>query len=839
VNYKGAFLSSIVLALLQVMVVLVANAQEITIRGKVTDAETGDGIPFANVVDRKSNQATLTDFEGFYTLKVNQAADSITVLFMGYFPKSKAINKNQSSQVIDFQITPEVKSLEEVTVIAGENPAFRILRNVIAHKDDNDFRKLEAYEYESYSKIELSIDNLTENFRKRKIMSKLVQVFDSLKIIAGDEGKPILPVFMSESVSNFYHRTNPDKTTEHIIATNVKGVGVDDGSLVSQLIGSTFQQYNFYKNRLNILNKDFISPISDGWHSSYNYWLVDSAFMDGKWCYKLEFKPKRAQDLAFNGYMWIADTSFALKQIDVTVNRDANINYIDKIKIQQELSPTEVGPWLPSKSRILIDIDEIGETSPGMLAKFYVSNKKIEVNKPKPLKFYDILVEVEEDAQQKGQEYWQQNRHDSLTATEQNVYNMIDSVNNVPVVKTYVEIVNIAINGYKKVGKIDIGPYLMAYANNNIEGNRFRVGFRTNVDFSRKWVFRGYLAYGTKDGYGLNGFKYSAGASYIFSRKPWTIATIERKADIEQLGVATENVTKNALFLAFTRWGTLRGPYWNEQNTFSFQSEIKKDFTPKIQLRTRYINPIFPFEYYTNLADSATKSTIQTTELTFETRITKDEVYVQNDNERLSLGTKKWPILTIGITQGIKGFLGGEFNYTRLNLHIDDRIQLGILGRGYYDIFAGKIFSKVPYPLLNIPLGNQTIFFTNFAYNLMNYFEFINDTYAGLKYRQYFEGLLFNRIPVIKKLKWRLVGSANVLFGGISKANKELISQEKIGGEDAPQFSYLGTKPYVEVGYGIENIFKIFRVDFVHRLTYLNQPDVRKFGVKVSVQFIL
>ncbi|GAL86242.1 hypothetical protein MYP_3471 [Sporocytophaga myxococcoides] len=826
---------------MQIFCGLTANAQEITVKGKVTDSETGEGIPFANVVERKSNQATLTDFEGYYSLKVNQGADSITVLFIGYLPKSKAINKNLSNQVLDFQISPEVKNLEEVTVVAGENPAFRILRKVIDNKDKNDYRRLDAYEYESYSKIELSIDNITEKFRKRKIMSKLVQVFDSLKIIAGDEGKPILPVFMSESVSKFYHRTSPDKTSEHIIATNVKGVGVDDGTLVSQLIGSTFQQYNFYKNRLGILNKDFISPISDGWNSSYNYWLVDSAFMDGKWCYKLEFKPKRAQDLAFNGFMWIADTTFALKQIDVTVNRDANLNYIDKIKIQQELAPTEAGPWLPVKSRILIDIDEVGETSPGMLAKFYTSNKKIEINKPKPLKFYDSLLEVEEDAQQKGQEYWQQNRHDSLTATEQNVYNMIDSVNNVPVVKTYVEIVNIFINGYKKVGKIDVGPYLMAYANNNIEGNRFRLGFRTNIDFSKKWVFKGYLAYGTKDSYGLNGFKYSAGASYIFSRKPWTVATIERKADIEQLGVATENITSNALFLAFTRWGTLRGPYWSEQNTFSFQSEIKKDFTPKIQLRTRYLNPIFPFAYYSSLknGDSTLKSTIQTTELTLETRITKDEIFVQNDNERISLGTKKWPVLTIGVTQGIKGFLGGDFNYTRLNLHVNDMIQLGILGRGYYDIFAGKIFSKVPYPLLNIPLGNQTIFFTNFAYNQMNYFEFINDSYAGIKYRQYFEGLFFNRVPLLKKLKWRFVGSANVLFGGISKANKELIAKETSAGEETPQFNYLGAKPYVEVGYGIENIFKIFRVDFVHRLTYLNQPDVRKFGVKVSVQFVL
>ncbi|MFN3402639.1 MAG: DUF5686 family protein [Cytophagaceae bacterium] len=819
----------------------VVNGQDISIKGKVTDSETGEGIPFANVAVTNVNRGTVTDFEGYYTLKVPTNADSIVVIYLGYQKKAKPIKKGVLSQVIDFQLAPDKKVLQEVYVVAGENPAFRIIRKAVENKDNNDKRKLLAYEYEAYSKIEISVDNISEKFRKRKLMSKMVQIFDSLKIAAGEDGKPILPVFMSEAVSNYYHRREPDKTKEIMVATNIKGVGVDDGSVVSQLIGSTFQDYNFYKNWITVLNKDFISPIADGWNGYYNYLLTDSTFIDSMWCYKIEFKPKRPQDLAFNGHMWITDSTFAIKQIDVTIAKEANINYIDKVKVQQELVPTETGAWIPSKVRIIVDIDEIGDNSPGMLAKYYSSNRNIKVNDPKPPKFYEVLLEVAEDARMKDQSYWDTARHDSLTPTEKHIYAMIDTVRNVPMIKTYVEVVNVIVNGYKKMGKIDVGPYLFAYAFNNVEGHRLRIGFRTNADFSKKFVFRGYAGIGTAD-LQDNLVKYGIKADYIMSRKPWTVLSIERKRDIDQLGVQSENLAQNNLFLAFTRWGILRGPYLGTSNSINFQTELRKDFTQKIGFRRKTFEPLFPFAFYKDMehGDFSLVENLHISEINLESRITKDEVFIQNDNERVSLGTLKWPVLTMRYTYGMRGVLGSQFQYHKVNLQFDQMLKVGVFGRIYYNLNAGRIFSKVPYPILEIHQGNETPFYTTAAFNLMNYFEFISDTYASLKYRHYLEGLFFNRIPAIKKLKWRFLVSSNVLFGGLSQRNREIISKVDPSGLPTPNFSSLSPgKPYVEVGYGIENIFKIFRVDAFHRVTYTDRPGISRFGVKVSVQFIL
>lgn len=820
-------------------------AQETIVNGKVTDAETGEALPFASVFFNGTNIGVNTDFDGFYNLKTSAPVDSISVAFFGYETRTKLLQKG-ITQTIDFQLAPQVATFEEVVITGRENPAYRILREVIKNKPKNDKLKLSAYEYESFNKIELSIDNISQKFQDKKVMRQIAEFYDSLKTRAGEDGKPILPVFVSEALSNFYYRSEPQKSKEVIIATKVSGVGVTDASLVSQLIGSTFQEYNFYRNWLNIVNKDFISPIADEWHGYYEYVLADSMFISDQWCYKIDFKPKREQDLAFTGTIWIHDTTFALKQIEASIDKRANINYIEKIKIQQELTKSSEDAWLPLKTRVLIDISEIKSNSAGMLAKFYTSNRYFNVNHPRPPEFYDELVVVEEDAKMKSKEFWDERRHDSLSSSDKYVYSMIDSIKNVPLVKTYVEIVNIAVNGYKKIGKLDFGPYLFAYAYNDVEGSRFRLGFRTNIDFSDKWVFKGYGAYGTRDVTNFpsyNKFKYGLEANYIISREHWTVVGIERKHDINQLALDWDVLDQggNNIFLAFSRWGTLRGPYMSEQNTFRIQRSFTKDFSQKVIFKNRTFNPLFPFVFYNDpqAGDSSLKNSFTTSEVIIESRYAKDEIFLQNDNERISLGTKRWPIFTLRYTMGLKGVLDGNFNYHKLALDVSHIIRWGTFGRTYYDFSIGHIFSRVPYPLLQVHIGNESPFYTTAAFNLMNYFEFISDSYVSLKYRHYMEGLFFNRIPLIKKLKWRFLTTGGIVYGQISDKNTDLIPHVDQQGQSTRFFSSLADKPYVELGYGIENIFKILRVDAFHRLTYRNGPDVNKFGVKVSFQFIL
>jgi hypothetical protein len=780
-----------------------------------------------------------SDFDGNYELKTSTPSDTIVVSYIGYKVKKKLITKG-ITQIVNLQIEEDVTKLQEVVFVAGENPAFDVLRNVVRNKNKNDKRKLTAYEYDTYTKIEIDVDNLSDKFRERKMVKKITQVLDSIERIAGEDGKPILPLFITESVSKVYYRDNPSLKYENILRSKINGVGVEDGTTVTQLVGSSFQEYNFYQNWLNILAKDFVSPIADGWRLYYEYDLMDSLYVGDDYCYRLDFFPKSPQDLAFTGSMWITKNEFALKQIDVSIGKQANLNFIEKIKIQQELEPTAEGAWLPVKNRVLVDVSEVTGTSAGMLAKFYTSNKNFTINKPHPPAFYEIPIVMAEDARiNEEEEAWDSLRHEPLTQTEKNVYKMIDTLQNIPVVKTYTDIIKIAIGGYYDVGKVDLGPYIAMFAVNDIEGVRIQPGFRTNEKFSKKWVLGGQLGYGFKD----ERIKYLASVQNIMSRRRWTTLTIRARSDISRVGIDEESAGDNFLLLASQRFGVFRRGYYFNEGRIDFKRELFKGFTQRVGFRYYTFEPTFNFAYYDtpdDVPNSSIHENFETAEFIFESRYARDELFIQSDNDRLSLGTIRWPIITIRYTKGVKGILNSNFEYDKVRLSIYRRLRFGPLGTGYLNLTAEKVFGTLPYPLLSLHLGNQSPLYTSVTYNLMNYGEFISDQFASLQYQHHFEGFLLNKIPLMRKLKWRLVGTANVIYGSMSQANKDVIAPITLEGEPTLQFqSFEKNRPYVELGYGVENIFKFFRVDFVHRLSYLQNPDIRTFAVLFSFQFTL
>lgn len=815
-----------------------AWSQETIVSGKVTDANTGDPIPYANVVFLGTQIGVTTDFEGYYMLQTQTPTDSIVVSYIGYKVKKKPVIRGVK-QVINYQIEEDITKLQEVVFLAGENPAYEILRRVVKNKKNNDKRKLVAYEYDTYTKIEIDVDNITEKFRQRKVIKQITQVLDSIDIIAGEDGKPILPILITESVSKVYYRDNPSLRYENILRSKINGLGVEDGGMVTQFVGSSFQEYNFYQNWLNIVSKDFVSPIADGWRLYYEYDLMDSLYLGDTYCYRLDFFPKSPQDLAFTGSMWITRDDYALKQIDASVGKQANLNFIEKIKIQQELAPTEGGAWLPVKNRVLIDVAELTNTSAGMLAKFYTSNKNFVINKPYEPSFYQQPIIMAEDARMNEQDkFWDSLRYEPLSETEKSVYKMIDTLTQIPVVRTYTDIVKIFVNGYYKMGKIDVGPYVSMLAINNIEGVRIQPGFKTNINFSDKWILGGQLGYG----FGDNQMKYTAFVQRILSRHRWTTLSVRATSDLGRVGVDEETAGDNFLVLASQRFGVFRRGYYTNAVRAEFRRELFKGFTQRVGFRYFTFDPTFNFAYYDNpddIANSQVRQSFASSELILETRYARDELFIQSDNDRYSLGTTRWPVITVRYIKGFKGILDSNFDYHKLRLSVYKRIRFGPLGTGYLNLAGEYVFTTLPYPLLGLHLGNQSPIYTSVTYNQMNYGEFISDRYATLQYQHHFEGFLFNRIPLMRKLKWRLVGTANVIYGSISKANIDINSPLTPDGEPTLPFGYFDNRPYVELGYGVENIFKFLRVDFVHRLTYLNNPDVRKFGILFSFQFDL
>lgn len=814
-------------------------SQSILIKGVILDSVTRDSIPFVTVYIKGTPYGTTSEMDGTFQLDIPTYQDSIWISSMGYATQVLALPKGRNTITFSILLTEEFSG-NEIVITPTENPAYRILRSVVDHKNLNDKRKLSGYEYESYNRTEIYINNISEELREKKIMQEVAGVLDSMKTLKDSDGKPMIPVLMSETVSDYYYRTNPTVFKEIIKAVKVEGIGMDDGSLLSQVLGSTFQEYNFYQNYLNILGKDFISPISDSWHIFYEYELDDSMFVDSLWCYKINFHPRQEKDLAFHGTMWIADTSFALRKIEATVTDQANLNYIDNILFKQDLLQTAEGAWLPSSMHITLDIEDLGKQVPSMVATFYSNIKKPVVNAPKPNVFFDQRIEVKEDANEKDAAFWDVIYQDTTRKTDPMVYKMIDTLRNLPIIKSYIEILDIAINGYKKVGKIEIGPYLSCYSFNNIEGHRFQLGFRTNSHFSKKVILKGFLGYGTRD----DRLKYGGAATFILSRKPWTQTGAYYKYDIDQIGAPSEKLTNNNLFLALTRWGTLRGPYYSRQVGAFFERDITKNIMPKVIFRHMWFDPLYNFAAYDTEPTSTNTPVLvekfQTTEVIVLLKLSYDEIFLQNGNERISMGGKKWPIAHVQYTAGLKGVFNGDYSYHKLQLQVDHSIRFGILGRTNYQFTIGKIYKPVPYPLIENHIGNQTFFYTTAAFNLMNFFEFSSDQYASLKIKHDLDGLLSNRIPLVKKLKWRFFLTTNVLMGSMSDQNRNLLAPTTSSGASTVSISSLDPlRPYVEVGYGIDNIFRAARVDFIHRVTYRDQPDISKFGIKISFRFII
>ncbi|OWP63788.1 hypothetical protein CDA63_07310 [Hymenobacter amundsenii] len=815
-------------------------AQHITFSGRITEA-AGKPVPFASVFVRGTSQGATADENGRYKLILTELADTLTASAIGFSPVKKAITSTAAQQTLNFTLGAGSVSLGEVVVRPHENPAYRILREVQNHRRRNQKTELEAYEYDSYARNELLINNLPSQVSRRKVLRQITAVADSLGLDRDANGQPVVPIFASEVLSHYYQNNNPLRQREEVSKTQMHGAVPREGSVVSQIMGSSFQDWDFYRNWIRIVGKDFISPIAEGWKFSYEYTLQDSLLVGDDFCYKIKVTPRRPQDLAFKGTIWVTTDTYALRQLDVAVSTEANLNFIEQITVRQELTPTSAGPWLPTRTRFVIGIKP-SKGSTGVLARIITAYSNFVVNQVKPLPFYDKPLEIAATAYDVPEGFFAANRPDSLSRQEQLTLTVLDTVRQLPAVRSMLELADIVVNGYYPLGKIDLGPILATVGYNNIEGVRLRLGFRTSTEWNRDWQLRPYLAYGTQD----NRFKYGLRVQRVVDRRHWTVANFEHRHDIDQVALLDNDYAlENPLFEAAARLGNISNsrPLLRDLTSVAVQSDLFRGFTQRVMLRRQQFQPLYPFLYYTGEPQpgNPTDSDFTLSEVVVESRYARDEVLVANNqNRRTAVGLKRWPVFMVRYTLGVNNVLGSDFSYQKFNLLIDHSLRLGQLGRTTYRIDAGYIPSTVPYPVLKSHLGNQSFFYNAGAYNLMRYFEFVSDRYAGLQLEHQFGGFLFNSLPAIKQLNWRLVATTNLLWGGVSEANRQIIpTTDPVTGEVLPAFQSLGRTPYAEVGYGVENIFKIVRVDFVHRLTYRTLPDARTFGVKVSLKFSL
>jgi hypothetical protein len=829
-----------------------AQTPSYTVTGLVTDAHTGEPIPFASVALVGRRVGTLTDEKGRYTLMAKILSDSLAVSSMGYKTLRQAIDPERTTQAVDFKLASAGNALQEVTVKAGENPAWRVLRQVRKNRSINDRKRLAAYEYDSYVKTDIALSHVTERMRKNPLIKRINEAMSKQDSIVDDEGHRLLPLLASESVSRYYFRTGPERKREDIRKTRIKGVAVDDAGLSSQLLGGTnLVSQNFYDNYIPILGKDFASPIGDNWKNWYEFFLADTTQIGDHICYEIQFDPKRPEDLAFIGKAWIDTTSFALCQIEAKIGKGANLNYVRSLTIEQELESTldsssvkgSTAGWLPVSIRLMANLTGVGKQSLGLRAQVVLRNTNITVNRPHPTGFYEQPIEPSDTVATENEAYWHTVQGtlagaDSLSKEDQKTREIIAKLRAVPAVKMAEAVGQVAITGFYKLGGFDIGPYPYLFAVNSVEGLRTRIGFRTNEQFSRNWVLRGYAAWGTLD----HKFKYGGEIDYLFSRQHWTVAGVRVANDLERLGLTPELIGGNRIFYALSRFGRFRGGYQSYQKEVFFKTEPIKGVLLTAMLGSRTFDPLFPFHFRQDpeLGDqSPLRSDIYDAYWSIEARLARKEKYLMDGNERITLGTKRAPILTIRYTRGMKS-LGGDYNYNRITLRAQQSLRLGALGRMTYLLSAGYTPDVMPAPMLFPHIGNPTPLLTTNTFNRMQFYEFVSDRFVAVHVQHRFEGLLFNRIPGIRKLNWRLIANFDALWGSLSKENQAVSSAKPLPDGGRPVFfgALNGAKPYMEVGYGIDNIFKLIRIQAIHRLDYLddgpNGIPINSFALKAS-----
>jgi len=803
-------------------------AQETKVYGKVVDAATLEPLPFVNIIFKSINVVAATDFEGKYSISTTQKADSLIFSFIGYNKITRAVKKGVS-QEMNVAMTQGI-ALAEIEVKPGENPAHRVLRKIIANKDNNDRKKLDAYEYEVYNKIEFDLNNVGEDLKKSKLLKPFAFVFDNIDSSNVQE-KPCLPVFMTESMSDFYYRRSPKVKNEIIKASKVTGL---ENNSVSQFMGDMYQNVNIYDNTILVFGKSFVSPISDNALLFYKFYLIDSMVIDGHKCYQLQFKPKRKQELTFTGNLWAADTTFGIIQIEMSISDDANINYITSTNVVQKYIFVD-STWMLHKDRLVIDfnpypIEQKKKEVMGIYGRKTTSYANFVINKPRPDTFYSLKenLKINEDAIKKDDAYWQKHRHDSLSKNEIQIYKMVDTLQSLPIYKTWVDVIQLFVSGYKVTRNFEYGPYYNMISYNTIEGPRLRFGGRTSNQFSKWYELSGYVAYGTRD----EKLKYMLGIRTFISKKPRTMMGMYFKNDNEILGQSQNGFTTDNILASFLRVSPLR----NLTNVRQLDTYIEREWFPGFSSKLNFVNrkmfPLadFKYDYYKSENEIGIKDFLTTSEFRFQTRFAYDEKFLDGAFTRTSLGTK-YPIVQLQYTMGIKDLFFSDFSYHKMVLRLDDRIRINPIGYFDYALQYGKIWGRLPYPLMELHGGNETYVFDIYAYNAMNYYEFVSDEYASASIEHHFDGFFLNRIPLMRKLKWREVAGMKALIGTVNDKNRDVLI--------FPNHLYALTRgPYMEANIGVENIFKIFRLDGVWRLSYLDNPRVVPFTIKGTFQII-
>ena len=829
---------------LWLLLVLPTQAQDM-ISGHVVDEATGEGIGFASVQYKGVNLTTITDPQGRFSIRLIKGK-RLTISVLGY--KTKTIDVNSDSEKLFVSMRQDTKTLKEVTVkkkrtrySRKNNPAVELMKRVIANKKRTNLSNRDFYQYQKYQKLTLALNDVNPQMLQNPKLSKFPWLLNQVETNALT-GRLILPVSVDETVTQKIYRRSPH--SEKNIIKGQRSSGINDffqtGEILNTMTKDIFTDINIYDDQVRILQHPFTSPISDGAISFYRYYIEDTLVVDRDSCIHLHFLPNNQQDFGFRGDLYVLkDSSCQVKRCDLILPNQTDVNFVENMKLVQEFTKLPTGEWVLSVDDMIVEMVLFDFLQKGVAIKTTRLSDYSFDEIPRQLFRGKAKTKVDPDAEMMGEDFWNQNRKVELTKSENAMDDFLNGMQKEGGFKYILWAMKLLVENYIETGKnskLDIGPVNTFVSTNFIDGLRTRFSAQTTANLSRHLFWKGYAARGwkSKKNYYSTTFTWSLNKKkYVPDEFPKRNISFLSTYDVMSPSDKFLSTDKDNVFTAL-KWATVDKMMFYNRQQLTLEREEEWGFRTLLSMKTEQ-NEAAGNMTFVPLASSESVK-FRTTELRAEIEYSPGALYVNSKNKRHKVN-REAPILTLSHTIGFKGLLGGDYEYNYTEASIFKRFWFGSWGRIDFYTRAGVQWNQVPFPLLCMPAANLSYFSQKQTFNLMTNMEFLNDRFVSVDFNWDMQGKLFNRIPLIKKLRWREYVGARMLWGALSDKNNPYLEQN--AGSNIlmafPDQSRLMNPeiPYWEISLGIRSIFRFFQVEYVRRMNY----NDNRFGPKNSVRF--
>ena len=828
------------------------------IQGVVTDSLTNDPIPYLSVFYEGKGVGSITDNDGHYKVETRKGWNKLTFSAVGYVTKVVNIIPGVTKN-LNVRMRPDDIMLDEVVVkpkrekySRKNNPAVELMKKVIAHKNNNELSENDYYQYNKYQKITMSLNDVTPEMLEKGMYKKMPFLKDQIELCE-ETNKFILPISVDETASQKIYRKHPK--SEKTIIKGMSSTGVNElfatGDMLSTVLKDVFTDVNIYDNDIRLLQYPFISPISSSDAISfYKFYIMDTTFVDKDKCFHLTFVPNNSQDFGFTGHLYVlADSSYTVKKCTMNLPKKSGVNFVDNMDIIQEFEQLPNGEWVLKTDDMIVEMT-LMKIMQGFQIRRTTRYSDYAFDELPQQLFKRKGAEIKEaDAMMRGDDFWNQYRPVPLTQTESSMDMLVKRLEQMPGFKYVIFVLKAFIENFVETGtkehpsKVDIGPVNTMISNNYIDGLRLRMSAQTTANLNPHLFFKGYYAYGFKD----HRSKYMGEVEYSFNKKeylprefPKNSITFSYQYDVMSPTDKFLKTDKDNVFVSF-KTSTVDQMSYVRNIALKYENETQFGLKTTVEVKHSTDEPTGGLAYITNDDQKTLVPEIQTMEASLAFRYAPGETFVNTKQRRIPVSFDA-PVFTLSHTTGFKGVLGGEYNFNLTEVGLYKRFWFSSWGKIDMFVKGGAQWNKVPFPLLIMPAANLSYILQRETFNLINNMEFLNDRYASLDVSWDLNGKIFNRIPLLKKLKWREAIGFKMLYGHLTDKNNpmkhpgdsELFLFPTRDGRPT-SFVMDPKTPYMECSVGIHNIFKILHIDYVRRLNYLDHPDANKWGVRFMV----